>query len=102
MCSLDGRSGTNTGAIPGRVKRASVEGAFFISRPSTSKFEPQQVTAPFQQENALPRRGQLIRQRAPARAGADNDDVVTGLCGHGIPPWCGMQSEKEAGSYKDA
>ena len=27
MCSLDGRSGTNTGAIPGKVKRASLEGS---------------------------------------------------------------------------
>ena len=27
MCSFDGRSGTNTGAIPGKVKRASLEGA---------------------------------------------------------------------------
>ena len=25
MCSLDGRSGVNTGAIPGEVKRASLE-----------------------------------------------------------------------------
>ena len=27
MCSLDGRSGTHTGAIPGKVKRASLEGS---------------------------------------------------------------------------
>ena len=26
MCSLDGRSGTNTGGIPENVKRASLEG----------------------------------------------------------------------------
>ena len=26
MCSLDGRRGTNTGAIPGNVKQASLEG----------------------------------------------------------------------------
>jgi hypothetical protein len=27
MCSLDGRSGTNTGAIPSEEKRASLEGS---------------------------------------------------------------------------
>jgi len=28
MCSLDDRSGISTGAIPGNVKRASLEGSF--------------------------------------------------------------------------
>ncbi len=35
MCSLDGRRGANTGIIPGKVKRARVEGAvIFLGAPS--------------------------------------------------------------------
>src|SRR5437867_5111974 len=71
MCSLDGRSGTNRGAIPGGVKRASLEGPFYISRLSTWKLEPPKVAAPFQQQNFPPRRRQLVRQRTPAWACTD-------------------------------
>src|SRR5262249_48754716 len=42
-----------------------------------------EVAAPLEQQDALAGRGQLPRQRAPARARPDDDDVVVLGFGHG-------------------
>jgi hypothetical protein len=43
-----------------------------------------QVVAALEEEDALPRRRQSVRERSPSRAGADDDDVVVIV--HAVPP----------------